>query len=157
MITFEEIVKKHKKKIKKIIRLRLDSCGNKDHDDIFQEVIIKIWENLKNFENRSELSTWIFTITKNTIIDYYRAADNNIKFINIDDIDPNVYIMDSEPILNFNNLTPRRRLILELSQQGFTSKEIAVQLNIPIGTVSSNLNRIRRNLKNEYDRDNRSH
>ena len=41
--------------------------------DIIQDVFIKIWKKLDSFDtSKSSFKTWIFTITKNTIIDFWR-------------------------------------------------------------------------------------
>jgi len=53
----------------KIYRLCLGFMGNKtDADDLFQEVLIKIWKNLKTFRNDSNINTWIYRITTNTAL-----------------------------------------------------------------------------------------
>jgi len=53
----------------KIYRLCLGFMGsNTDADDLFQEVLIKIWKNLKTFRNESNINTWIYRITTNTAL-----------------------------------------------------------------------------------------
>lgn len=43
-------------------------------EDICSDVFIKIYEKYDRFdESKSSLSTWIFTIARNTLIDYYRT------------------------------------------------------------------------------------
>ena len=43
--------------------------GNKiDADDLFQEVLIKVWNNLDTFRNESNIDTWIYRITTNTAL-----------------------------------------------------------------------------------------
>jgi len=55
----------------KIYRLCLGFMGNSfDADDLYQEVLIKIWDNLDNFRSESAISTWIYRITTNTAIYY---------------------------------------------------------------------------------------
>ncbi|WP_290696691.1 RNA polymerase sigma factor [Lacinutrix sp.] len=53
----------------KIYRLCLGFMGNKsDADDLYQEVLIKIWRNLENFRNESNINTWVYRITTNTAL-----------------------------------------------------------------------------------------
>lgn len=43
-------------------------------EDITGDVFLKVYENLDTFdESKASLSTWIFTITRNTLTDYYRT------------------------------------------------------------------------------------
>ena len=43
-------------------------------EDLCSEVFIKVYEKLDSFdETKAKLSTWIFTITRNRLIDYYRT------------------------------------------------------------------------------------
>lgn len=49
---------------------------NNEHlaEDLCSDVFLKVYENLDRFdETKSSLSTWIFTITRNTLVDYYRT------------------------------------------------------------------------------------
>lgn len=47
---------------------------NDSAEDITSDVFLKIYEKLDSFdETKSSLSTWIFTVTRNTLIDYYRT------------------------------------------------------------------------------------
>jgi RNA polymerase sigma-70 factor (ECF subfamily) len=43
-----------------------------DINDILQDVFIKLWENRKNIKNVETFNAWIFTITKNTVVSYFR-------------------------------------------------------------------------------------
>lgn len=43
-------------------------------EDLTSCVFLKVVEKLKSFdENKSSLSTWVYTITRNTVIDYFRT------------------------------------------------------------------------------------
>ena len=41
-------------------------------DDILQEVFIKIHEKIPSLEDHNKLTSWVYQITRNTIIDFYR-------------------------------------------------------------------------------------
>lgn len=44
-------------------------------DDLVSSVFIKVVENIERFdEGKASFSTWIYTIARNTLIDYYRKA-----------------------------------------------------------------------------------
>src|SRR5690606_13144827 len=59
------------------IKARINDTG--DASDVLQEVFIKINENLGSLTDESKLKSWIFTITRNSIIDYYRKNSNHKK------------------------------------------------------------------------------
>lgn len=44
-----------------------------DAEDILQNVFIKIYKNIDDLKSETKLESWIFQITRNSIIDYYRA------------------------------------------------------------------------------------
>jgi len=59
----------HEQSKDKIYRLCLGFMGNSiDADDLFQEVLIKIWNNLETFRKESNINTWIYKITTNTAL-----------------------------------------------------------------------------------------
>lgn len=46
-----------------------------DSEDVVSDVFVKVFNGLSDFdENKASLSTWIFTITRNAVIDYFRAS-----------------------------------------------------------------------------------
>jgi RNA polymerase sigma-70 factor (ECF subfamily) len=45
---------------------------HQDADDILQEVFLKIHRNLDTLAAETRLSAWLYQITRNAIIDYYR-------------------------------------------------------------------------------------
>ena len=64
-----------------------------DAEDICQSVFIKIMNNLDSFDQtKSSISTWIYTITQNTVYTHYRTTSraqkrfffvNSIAFFNV--------------------------------------------------------------------------
>jgi len=45
-----------------------------DSDDIYQEVFLRVYKGLKNFQSRSKFSTWLYRITVNVCIEFKRKA-----------------------------------------------------------------------------------
>lgn len=55
----------------KIYRLCLGFMGNPaDADDLFQEILIKVWNNLDSFRAESNINTWIYRIATNTALHF---------------------------------------------------------------------------------------
>lgn len=60
----------------KVTRYVRGKVGNEhDSEDVVSDVFVKVFNGLSDFdENKASLSTWIFTITRNAVIDYFRAS-----------------------------------------------------------------------------------
>lgn len=50
-----------------------------DADDILQDVYIKIHENIDTLKDKSKLQQWIYQISRNLIIDYFRKTGRQLK------------------------------------------------------------------------------
>ena len=59
----------------KVFGYLLGKTGNRDTaEDLCSDVFLKIYEKLDSFdETKASLSTWIFTVMRNTLIDFYRT------------------------------------------------------------------------------------
>lgn len=48
--------------------------NHQDAEDLASDVFVKVFEKLDSFDSeKASLSTWIYTITRNTVTDYYRT------------------------------------------------------------------------------------
>ncbi len=84
-------------------------------EDITQEVFLKAWKNIKKFNLEKSFKTWIFSIAKNTCIDYLRKRK-----------DVPMSIFDSEDGGNFieDNLTDEELKADEIFIQKEDKKKI---------------------------------
>ena len=48
--------------------------NSEEAEDITQETFLKAWRNLKQFQKGKNFKTWLFTIAKNTAIDFIRKS-----------------------------------------------------------------------------------
>ena len=68
----EQIYKDYKDKVFAYIRNHVNSIA--DAEDLCEDVFVKIFEKIDTYdENKSRLSTWIYSVTSNTVIDFYRT------------------------------------------------------------------------------------
>jgi len=125
--------------------------------DILQEVFIKVWKNIKKFdEKKSSFKTWIFIIAKNTAFDFLRKR-KNILFSDLEKEEglenfsesvPDEAILPDEVLskiedseyLNkiLNQLPAHYKMILIFHYQDeMTFDEIGKILNKPLNTVKS--------------------
>ena len=68
--SLEFLVKKYLKPIYGFVYKNVGDTASAE--DITQEVFIRIWKNLKKFDQKKEFKPWIFQIAKNASIDYLR-------------------------------------------------------------------------------------
>ncbi len=120
-------------------------------DDILQEVFVKIWLNRQRIGNAETFNSWIFTITKNEILNLIR---NNLKDQTFKD---ELYLRSvgeeyqtSSPVEYEEikagidkivaNLPEKRQQVFILSRtEGRSNKEIALHLNISEKTVEDHI------------------
>ena len=132
--------------------------------DIVQEVFIKVWKNLKKFDaEKSQFKTWLFTVARNTITDYFRKkksipfsslGENELIEENIEDkaILPDEILqkLQDKEMLNklLNELKDDYKIVLTLYyQEDMTFKEIGEVLGKPLHTVKSHHFRAIKKLK----------
>lgn len=111
-------------------------------DDILQEVFIKIWQNRKNIKTTTTFTAFIFTITRNLLLNELRSRLNNQKIkdkvgklaipIEYSFIEQSEYLDLKEKVDQaISELPVRQKEIFSLSRiQGYSHKEIAEQLHI---------------------------
>ncbi|MDT3696417.1 MAG: sigma-70 family RNA polymerase sigma factor [Ignavibacterium sp.] len=152
---FNELVKRHKEKVRNIIYLTL---SNTDAiDDIAQEVFITVFKNLKSFRFESQFTTWLYRITINKCKDHLRKTKIRKIFLPLkDDEEYNVLgsineNTDVKQIVRnaIASLPDKLRLPIMLKDlEGFSYQEIADTMNCEIGTIKSRIFRGRETLKN---------
>lgn len=75
---FKLLLNKYQQKIYWHIRRMV--IDHDDADDVTQDVFIKVWKNLENFRNDSQLYTWIYRIATNECLTFLnkKKQKNNI-------------------------------------------------------------------------------
>lgn len=67
----EELYKNYRDKAARYISSHISSI--QDREDILQQVFLNAVEAIESFdESRASVGTWLYAITRNTVIDYYR-------------------------------------------------------------------------------------
>ncbi len=72
-LSLEAIYTEYRNKVMGYIRNRINSWA--DAEDLCADVFEKVQRKLPEYdEKKASVSTWIFTITRNTVIDYFRRS-----------------------------------------------------------------------------------
>ena len=130
-------------------------------DDILQEVFIRIWENRKNIYSSNTFNSYIFTITKNLLLNELRSRLNNNKikdkiyklsvskeYTIIQDIEYNDLTDKVDQIIE--TMPSKTKTVYELSRKkGLSNKEIAKKLEISPKTVEYHISQSIRFLKDK--------
>jgi len=162
---FEELIRDYKK-IAYNIALRV--MKNKENaEDASQEALIKVYKNIKNFNQKSTFKVWLYRIVMNACIDLQRKNKHEVTSLDSlkkgKDNDYKVEIEDTskgpdailESKLNneilykcIDNLAEDHKQIIILRDlQELSYREISDVLNCSEGTVKSRLSRARTKLK----------
>jgi RNA polymerase sigma-70 factor (ECF subfamily) len=139
-----------------------------DAEDLVQETYIRAFRFRDQFTPGTNMKAWLFRILTNTFINTYRRKATQPQTTELDDIEETTLhrhmtetrgdapepeqtlldnIVDSEVTTALEDLPERFRTVVLLDVEGFSYKEIAEMLEIPIGTVMSRLHRGRKFLQ----------
>jgi RNA polymerase sigma-70 factor (ECF subfamily) len=128
-------------------------------EDVAQEVFIKVWKALPRFDERATVSTWIYTITRNTSFSAIRArrpkaslSDPEVmEAVEMSAVDSAEEGSDEDGVALrrlVEQLPAKQRQVVTLfymEEQSYD--EVAGMLAMPIGTVKTLLHRARARLQ----------
>lgn len=133
-----------------------------DAKDLMQDTMLKALKYNDQFEEGTNIRGWLFTIMRNTFINNFRRDTRNNRIMSqqtdVDTLQPAFIFMDSRTENKFLK-DDINKALKKLSQQhfiafirffeGYKYREIATELDIPIGTVKTRIHEARRLLKKE--------
>lgn len=134
-----------------------------DAEDIFQDAMIKIYNNLHRYDNEGSFKSWVYTIFVNSAISAYRKKYKKIVLPIVEEIveEPNGF-HENEPDLNaeelqmvIDKLPSQYQRIFHLYSQGYKYEEMAEILKLNINTCKSLLFRTKRWLRKRIMKINR--
>lgn len=131
-----------------------------DAEDILQDVFIKVHTHIQKANTVSNLRGWIYTITKNSIIDYYRKTKHAP--MELDDIEKKKYADITVATENMNDdicrciqnmvmeLPPKYQQAIQLYEgKEMKHKDISKELDISLSASKVRLKRAKEKLKKE--------
>ena len=164
---FALLINRYKDRLLSYIR-RMSNLNDDDAKDVLQDIFLKVYLNLNDFDSSLKFSSWIYSIARNQIISNYRKIkirpEGNIN--HVDDIfleklasNTNIEehfdkkILKDKIVKTLNNLKAKWREILIL--RFFEEKdynEISEIIRKPSGTVASMLNKAKKEFKEKYEK-----
>lgn len=129
-------------------------------DDLVQEIFLKTWEKRASINEELSFKAWLYKISENAVYDYYRklAVDSRMQKHFLQTY-VELYNQTEDYILNkerasllekaLSQLPEQRKLIFKLCKiEGKSYQEVAALLNISASTVSNQLVKGTKNIKN---------
>ncbi len=142
-----------------------------DAEDLLQETYLKAYRSFGTFQEGTNLKAWLYRILTNTYINAYRAKKRRPEQTDVEDVE-DLYLYhrlggleaaaagrsaEEEVLERFTDDDVKsaleslpdnfRMAVLLADVEGFSYKEIAEIMDVPIGTVMSRLHRGRRALQ----------
>lgn len=132
--------------------------------DIVQEIFIRIWESRAFINPELSFSSFLYTMARNRILNYFRDIDIDAKAKLIvaqnkpvveDAIESELIYTEYQNILKeaIDSLPPQRSRIFNMSRvENLSHKEIAAQLGISVNTVQEHISESLRFIKSYFDK-----
>lgn len=147
---------------------KISNISREDAEDILQEVFIKAYQNLNDFDLNFKFSNWIYSIAHNATISSFRKKkvrpqtvswedkdSNNILESTLDVENTSLQKLTYKQILKIINRLPLKYkdvLILKF-MEGKDYREISDILHKPMGTIATLINRAKKSLKQELKKE----
>jgi RNA polymerase sigma-70 factor (ECF subfamily) len=149
---FGELVRRHQSSVRGLLR-QLTRTDISLADDLAQETFLRAYKHIASFRGEAKFSTWLYRIAYNC---FREDARRRKELVGVDEakwqreLDPQT--VDAglrHDLMHALNLLPlhERSAIVLCCQNGLSHEEAARVLDIPLGTVKTNVLRGREKLK----------
>ena len=150
---FGKLVGKYQSDVRGLL-IKLTNGEKALADDLSQEVFIRAYKYLKSYKATARFSTWLYRISYNVFIDYTKTIKktediNKLDFISDSEVDvgSGIDLQNALKILKENE----KVAILLHYDKGYSHNEISKIMDIPLGTVKTNILRGKEKLKKYYN------
>jgi RNA polymerase sigma-70 factor, ECF subfamily len=147
----ERLLDRHEQQVFRMAVMVLKDAGRAE--DVTQDIFVKLWRALPDYDGRASVSTWLYTIARNTCLSAARAEAYR-RTRSLDETpEPAAPGPGREPALDLT-LTRAIETLPEIQREVITLfylqersvRDVAALLDLPEGTVKSHLHRARRTL-----------
>ncbi|HDP37322.1 MAG TPA: RNA polymerase sigma factor [Candidatus Atribacteria bacterium] len=161
------LMKRYEAKLLNYI-LKISNIGREDAEDLLQEVFVKAYQNLNDFDLNFKFSNWVYSIAHNTTISAFRKKKvrpqsvswedkdlDNILKSTLDVEDASLQQQTYKHILKIIDQLPLKFkdvLILKFVE-GKDYREISDILHKPMGTIATLINRAKKSLRQELEKE----
>ncbi|MFT7055899.1 MAG: RNA polymerase sigma-70 factor (ECF subfamily) [Roseivirga sp.] len=137
-------------------------CKNpEDRKDLEQEIIIQLWGSIDRYDDKYQLSTWIYKVALNVAVSHYRKdivfTEKNVSLdeviFKVAEDDFSKELMDSRMVQLhqfIDKLDPFKKAIIILYLEDKSYKQIGEILGLTETNVGSKISRIKHQLKEDF-------
>jgi len=150
---YEKLVVKYQSDVRDLL-IKLTNGNKSLADDLAQDVFIRAYKYLRTFKATASFSTWLYRISYNVFIDYTKSIKKTDNIEGYDCISDNNKDVGSEiDMLNALKVLKENEKVVVLLHydKGYSHNEIAKILDMPLGTVKTNILRAKEKLKKYYN------
>lgn len=154
---FRDIIEQHKGILFKVARAY---CLNEDdRQDLIQEMMIQIWQSINRFNNQIKISTWLYRISLNVAISFYRKnmarANKNTMLNEQTEQIPTDDKTEEDQQLNLleqfiSELKEFDKALMILYLEDKSHAEIAEILGMTVSNVGTKIGRIKDKIKTRF-------
>lgn len=149
---FEHLFTRYREAIRQLLQQRAGSAD--DADDLLQETFVKVYLHLENYNSQYTFGQWVYTIARNTFIDYVRRRQEELPIDERFSAPASPTPTPEESVIRrqqrdqiesfLTALRPQYRRLIEMRFfEEYTYEEIAEKLQLPMGTVKTQIHRAR--------------
>lgn len=148
------LINQHKGILHKVSRMYMDN--EEDRNDLIQEIVLQLWKSYEKFEGKSQFSTWMYRVSLNIALTYFKKEKKNTErhtlLDNFDKIEED-YSNEKEQQLTLfyqavHELNKVEKALIFLFLEGLSHREIAQNLGISEVNARVKLNRTKEKLQN---------
>lgn len=154
--TTEEIWEAFHMPLQQFIRRRVPD--DPTAEDLLQEVFLKIHQHISGLKDARQLESWLYTLTRNIIVDFYRSQRQTLTLDAAQDLALPEHLPDDDIVSELlpcvramvYNLPAQDRQALVLTEyHGLTQKEFGERLGLSFSGAKSRVQRARERLKQQ--------
>jgi RNA polymerase sigma-70 factor (ECF subfamily) len=148
---FHELFAENQSRIQRLCYGFLGPCG--EVDDLFQEIMVNVWNSLPHFRGDSRASTWLYRIAVNTALIYRRKRRTTEQLPEVLDpaCSPHQNLEDEERLAALRaaiaTLQDQDRVVITLLLEGLSYKEISEITGLTVNYVGVKISRIKQVLE----------
>ncbi len=154
---FQKIIEQHKGILFKVSHAY---CPNEDdRQDLIQEMMIHVWQSINRYNNQYKISTWLYRISLNVAISFYRKnTTRSNKYTILNEQTAQIPAEDKtaderqlnllEQFINDLKEIDKAMMLLYLEDKSYA--EIAEILGMSISNVGTKIGRIKEKLKTRF-------
>lgn len=161
-------MRRYEEKITRYVR-RIANVSRETAEDLVQEIFLKAYQNINDFDESLKFSSWLYRIAHNHVISHWRRHKNESQVLSwdADDNFKNMFESDDDPVKETDDKMTARRISQAMSLIRPEYKEVLLLrymeykdyseigdiLKKPVGTIGTMILRAKKELKKVLEKE----